>query len=324
MINVIADQNDLGAALSSHADVAKVAFTGSTATGKKVMSGAVNTLKRLTLELGGNDAAIVLDDVDPIEVAPKLFAAAMMNSGQVCLGAKRIYVHESQYDQICNELGRLAREAVVDDGLKQGTQMGPLQNKDQFEKVRGFLDDAKRDGKIVAGGEALSRSGYFIQPTIVRDIADDARLVTEEQFGPVVPVLSYSDLDDAIARANNSVLWTRWNGMGKGSRSSVPGGRQDRNRYLSGSISFSRYHPMWGLVVPSNQGSVGNWVRKGLRHSPRPRSSTSRSSAGAHHGSGRVRLHCRWRRFRRVRIGISPDGESDRHSLSARRRGLGY
>jgi acyl-CoA reductase-like NAD-dependent aldehyde dehydrogenase len=204
VLNVIVDQNDLGDALSSHADVAKIAFTGSTPTGKKVMVSAAGTLKRLTLELGGNDAAIVLDDVDPIEIAPKLFAAATMNAGQVCLAAKRLYVHDSQYDQICEELGRLARETVVDDGLKQGTQMGPLQNKAQFEKVKGFLEDAKRDGKIVAGGELLSRKGYFIQPTIVRDIPDDARLVTEEQFGPIVPVLRYSDVDDAIARANDS------------------------------------------------------------------------------------------------------------------------
>jgi acyl-CoA reductase-like NAD-dependent aldehyde dehydrogenase len=204
VINVIVDHNDLGDALSSHADVAKVAFTGSTATGKKVMGSAAGTLKRLTLELGGNDAAIVLDDVDPIEVAPKLLVAATMNAGQLCLGAKRLYVHDSQYDQICDELGRLARETVVDDGLKQGTQMGPLQNKAQFEKVKGFLEDARRNGKIVAGGEVLDRKGYFIQPTIVRDIPDDARLVREEQFGPIVPVLRYFDVDDAIARTNDS------------------------------------------------------------------------------------------------------------------------
>jgi acyl-CoA reductase-like NAD-dependent aldehyde dehydrogenase len=204
VINVIVDHNDLGDALSSHADVAKVAFTGSTATGKKVMGSAAGTLKRLTLELGGNDAAIVLDDVDPIEIAPKLLVAATMNAGQLCLGAKRLYVHDSQYDQICEELGRLARETVVDDGLKQGTQMGPLQNKAQFEKVKGFLEDARRNGKIVAGGEVLDRKGYFIQPTIVRDIPDDARLVREEQFGPIVPVLRYFDVDDAIARTNDS------------------------------------------------------------------------------------------------------------------------
>ncbi|KQV79593.1 aldehyde dehydrogenase [Rhizobium sp. Root1220] len=204
VINIIVDQNDLGDALSSHPDVAKIAFTGSTATGKKVMAGAAGTLKRLTLELGGNDAAIVLDDVDPVEVAGKLMVAATMNAGQICLGAKRLYVHDSQYDQICEELGRLARQAVVDDGLKQGTHIGPLQNRAHFEKVKGFLEDAKRNGKIVAGGEVLSRKGYFVQPTIVRDISDDARLVREEQFGPVVPVLRYTDVDDAVARANDS------------------------------------------------------------------------------------------------------------------------
>ena len=288
MINVIVDQNDLGDALSSHADVAKVAFTGSTATGKKVMGSAADTLKRLTLELGGNDAAIVLDDVDPIEVAPKVFAAAMMNAGQVCLGAKRIYVHESQYDQICDELGRLARESVVDDGLKQGTQMGPLQNKAQFEKVKGFLEDAKRNGKIVAGGEVLNRKGYFIQPTIVRDIPDDARLVTEEQFGPIVPVLRYSDIDDAIARANNRTMDSAER---YGRRISIGrSGWPPRSKpVLSGSTSFSTCHPIFLLVAPSNQVSAPNWVRKGSKHSPRPRSSTWRSSARRSAGRAMIR-----------------------------------
>jgi acyl-CoA reductase-like NAD-dependent aldehyde dehydrogenase len=204
VINIIADQNDLGSALTGHPDVAKVTFTGSTATGKKVMESAAGSLKRLTLELGGNDAAIVLDDVDPKEVAPKLLAGAMFNAGQGCITIKRLYVHDSQYGEICDELGRLAREIIVDDGIKQGTQMGPLQNKAQFEKVKGFLEDAQQNGNIVAGGKALNRKGYFVQPTIVRDIADDARLVKEEQFGPILPVLRYSDVDDAIARANDT------------------------------------------------------------------------------------------------------------------------
>jgi acyl-CoA reductase-like NAD-dependent aldehyde dehydrogenase len=204
VLNTIVDQNDLGGALTGHPDIAKVAFTGSTATGKKVMASVASTLKRLTLELGGNDAAIVLDDVDPKAVAPKLFAGATINSGQVCLAIKRLYVHDSQYDAICEELGRLARETIVDDGLKQGTQMGPIQNKAQFEKVKGYIEDAKQHGKIVAGGEIEDRKGYFIPPTIVRDIPDDAKLVREEQFGPVLPVLRYESVDDAIARANDT------------------------------------------------------------------------------------------------------------------------
>lgn len=204
VVNVIVDQNDLGAALTSHRDVAKVAFTGSTATGKKVMASAAGTLKRLTLELGGNDAAIVLDDADPKEVTPKIFAGAMFNAGQGCVTIKRLYVHDSIYDAVCDELGRLARETVGGDGLEQGTQMGPIQNKAQFEKVKGFLEDARQNGKIVAGGGALEREGYFVQPTIVRDVPDNARLVREEQFGPVLPVLRYSDIDEVIGRANDT------------------------------------------------------------------------------------------------------------------------
>jgi acyl-CoA reductase-like NAD-dependent aldehyde dehydrogenase len=204
VVNVIVDHNDLGGALTGHPDVAKVAFTGSTATGKKVMQSVAGTLKRLTLELGGNDAAIVLDDADAKAVAPQLLMGATLNSGQVCLAIKRLYVHDSMYDEMCDELGRLAKDIVVDDGLKQGTQMGPLQNKAQYDKVRGYIEDARQNGKIVAGGNDLPGKGYFVAPTIVRDIPDDARLVHEEQFGPVLPVLRYSDLEDAIARANDT------------------------------------------------------------------------------------------------------------------------
>jgi acyl-CoA reductase-like NAD-dependent aldehyde dehydrogenase len=202
VLNVITDANDLGDALTKHPDVRKISFTGSTATGHKVMASAAKTLKRITLELGGNDAGIVLDDVDPKKVAPGIFEGAFQNSGQVCLAIKRLYVHESVYDEICNELVTIANNTVVDDGLKQGTKLGPLQNKMQYEKVKGFLDDARKNGNIVAGGEVMDRPGYFVQPTIVRDIKEGSRLVDEEQFGPVLPVIKYSNNDDVIRRAN--------------------------------------------------------------------------------------------------------------------------
>lgn len=204
VFNMITDANDLGGELTGHADVAKVSFTGSTATGKKVMGSASSLLKRITLELGGNDAAIVLDDVEPKAAAKSLFEGAMINSGQVCLAIKRAYVHESQYDQICEELAKLASEAVVDDGMKQGAQYGPLQNKQQYDKVREMIADAVTRGATVSGGETPDRPGFFIRPAIIRDIDDDARIVCEEQFGPVLPVLRYSNIDDAIARANDS------------------------------------------------------------------------------------------------------------------------
>jgi acyl-CoA reductase-like NAD-dependent aldehyde dehydrogenase len=204
VVNVIADANDLGGALTSHPDVAKIAFTGSTATGRKVMASAAATLKRLTLELGGNDAAIVLDDVDPKEIAPKLFFAAMVNSGQVCLAAKRVYVHESIYDAVCAELAQIAAHAVVGNGLDDGVQFGPVQNRMQFEKVQAIIDDARAQGRVIAGGEKHPGKGYFIKPTIVSGLPDSARLVCEEQFGPVMPVLKYQTIDEVIERANAS------------------------------------------------------------------------------------------------------------------------
>lgn len=204
VVNIICDQNDLGALLSTHPDVAKLAFTGSTGTGKKVMASAASSLKRVTLELGGNDAAIVLDDVDPAQVARKVYDGAMTNAGQICVAIKRAYVPEAMYDRFCDELARLAKEAVVDDGSKQGSTIGPIQNRMQFEKVKDLLDDARERGTILSGGEPLDRPGYFIPPTIVRDLDDDAPLVREEQFGPVLPVLKYIDIDDVISRVNAS------------------------------------------------------------------------------------------------------------------------
>lgn len=204
VLNVIADDNDLGDALMQHPDIRKVSFTGSVATGRKVMANASATLKRLSLELGGNDAAIVLDDADPKEVAPKLFASAFGNSGQVCIAIKRLYVHDAIYDAMCTELATLADAAVVGDGFEQGTTHGPLQNKAQFERVLDILDDARKSGTVIAGGTRPDRPGYFLRPTIVRDIAEGTRLVDEEQFGPVLPVIRFTDDEDVLARANNS------------------------------------------------------------------------------------------------------------------------
>jgi len=204
VFQTIVDQNDLGAALTSHPDIAYVNFTGSTGTGKKILSAAADTLKRFTLELGGNDVAILLDDVDMAEVAPKIFASAMGNAGQICLATKRVYAPAALYDDLCEALGRLAKETIVGDGLEQGTQMGPIQNKQQYEKVLDYLEIARRDGTIVAGGKAIDGAGFFIEPTIVRDISADSRLVREEQFGPVLPVLAYTDVQEVIDAANDS------------------------------------------------------------------------------------------------------------------------
>jgi len=204
VFNVIIDANDLGGALSAHPDVAKISFTGSTATGRKVMASAAATLKRLTLELGGNDVAIVLDDADPAEVAAKLYAAATFNAGQTCMAAKRLYVPNAMLDEIGERLTALASATVLGDGLEPGTQMGPIQNRMQFDKLQDLMAATQGEGTVLTGGARLNRSGYFIQPAIVRDLADDARLVIEEQFGPLVPLLSYDTIEDVIARVNAS------------------------------------------------------------------------------------------------------------------------
>ena len=204
VLNIITDANDLGAPLTAHPDIRKISFTGSTATGAKVMAGAAGLLKRITLELGGNDAGIVMDDVDPKETAPKLFNSAFQNSGQVCIAMKRLYVHEHIYDEVCDELATIANETVIGDGSQQGTKLGPLQNKMQYDRVKELIEEAKTDGNVISGGEVPDQAGFFIRPTIVRDIREGSRLVDEEQFGPVLPVIRFSDESDAIARANNS------------------------------------------------------------------------------------------------------------------------
>ena len=204
VVNIIADNNDLGDKITTHKGISKISFTGSTATGARVMASAASTLKRITLELGGNDAGIIMDDVDVEAVAPQIFQGAFLNNGQLCVAMKRVYAHESIYEKLVDQLAKLAEEAIVGDGLEQGTQLGPLQNKMQFDKVKDYIEDGRANGTIVAGGEVPEGKGYFIPPTIVRDIDDDSRLVSEEQFGPVLPVIKYNDVDDVIERANNS------------------------------------------------------------------------------------------------------------------------
>jgi acyl-CoA reductase-like NAD-dependent aldehyde dehydrogenase len=205
VVNILGGGDDLGQWMTEHPGIDKISFTGSVATGKKVMASAASNLKRITLELGGNDPAIVLEDVDPKAIAPKLFFAAFVNSGQVCMAIKRIYAHERIYDALCEALAAEARKAIVGDGLDPATQLGPIQNRKQYERVIAILEDAKRAGaRILAGGELPARPGYFLTPTIVTGIADDSRLVKEEQFGPIVPVLKFSDVDDAVRRANDT------------------------------------------------------------------------------------------------------------------------
>jgi acyl-CoA reductase-like NAD-dependent aldehyde dehydrogenase len=177
---------------------------GSTATGKKVMASAANsTLKRVSLELGGNDPAIVLDDVDVDAVAGRLFWSAFMNSGQICMAVKRVFAHESVADRLIEALARKAQQVKVGGGFEPDVELGPLQNQPQYDKVLAILQDARdRGARVVTGGGALPRPGYFIAPTVISGLTEGSRLVDEEQFGPVLPVLTYETIEEAVRRAN--------------------------------------------------------------------------------------------------------------------------
>ena len=205
VLNVVSGGDDLGPWLTSHPNVQKISFTGSSATGKKVMASASGSLKRITLELGGNDAAIVLPDVDPRLVAPLLFWASFQNNAQFCVACKRLFVHEDIYDALRDELVAYARTVKVGDGSRQDTELGPIQNRMQFDKVRNLIDEAVADGLDIAfTGEPVDLPGYFVPVTIFDNPPDESRVVQEEAFGPVLPMLKFRDIDDVIERANAS------------------------------------------------------------------------------------------------------------------------
>jgi len=205
VINVISGADPLGAWMTEHPVPRKISFTGSVPTGKKVAAAAAPDLKRVTLELGGNDPAIVLDDADPAAVADRLFDGAFYNNGQTCAAVKRVYVPERLYDDVVEALAAKARSVKVGNGMEEGVQYGPVQNKPQFERVAELVADAVAAGaRPAAGGAPIDGPGYFYRPTILADVSDGTRIVDEEQFGPALPVIKYSSLEDAIARANGT------------------------------------------------------------------------------------------------------------------------
>lgn len=205
VLNIITGEGGMGRLITSHPDIDKIVFTGSTATGKNIMKNASDSLKRLTLELGGNDAAIILPDIDVKENASAIFEAAFINNGQTCAALKRLYVHEDIYEEMCEELTIIANTVTVANGMEEGAQLGPIQNRAQFELVRELVDDAKSSGaRILTGGDAPEGIGYFYPVTLVANISDGTRLVDEEPFGPVLPIIKYSDVEDALQRANDN------------------------------------------------------------------------------------------------------------------------
>ncbi|MER5387045.1 aldehyde dehydrogenase family protein [Streptomyces sp. NPDC002688] len=204
VLNVVSGGDELGAGLAGHEIPRKISFTGSVATGKSIAAAAAPDLKRLTLELGGNDPAILLDDVDPAEVADRLFAAAFANNGQVCAAVKRVYAPRSLYGEVVEALADRARRARVGDGTHDGVALGPVNNRRQLDRVTGLVERARAGGARLLAGKAPTGGGYFFPPTIVDGAVDGDGIVDEEQFGPALPVVPYTDVEDALARANGT------------------------------------------------------------------------------------------------------------------------
>ncbi|GAB91278.1 aldehyde dehydrogenase family protein [Gordonia rhizosphera] len=256
LIPVVGDR-EVGARLSSHPDIDKVMFTGSTKTGQAIIRSSADTVKRLTLELGGNDAGIVLPDVDPKAIAQDLFWGAFINTGQTCAAMKRLYVHTDVYDQVCDALLEVAGNMPMGRGLSEENVLGPLQNRKQFDIVARLVEAAKESGaKILTGGDPdTSAAGNFYPTTLVADIDNDNPLVAEEQFGPALPIIRYTDVDDVVKWAN---------GLDVGLGASVWSSDRDRAREVAARLeagtvwinSHGGVHPMipFGGVKKSGYG----------------------------------------------------------------------
>jgi acyl-CoA reductase-like NAD-dependent aldehyde dehydrogenase len=247
VLRVITGDREIGERLSSHADIDKVMFTGSTATGRRIVEASAHNLARLTLELGGNDAGIVLPGTDVEAHAENLFWGCFINTGQTCAALKRLYVHDSVYDRTVTVLGEMARTMPIGPGLEPGNVLGPLQNQNQFDIVKRLVDSARAGGaRVVTGGEAAPELGpLFYRPTVVADIEDGAALVDEEQFGPAIPVIRYTDVDDAIRRANASEQ-----GLGASVWSDDPEAALDVARQLQAGTVWINGHGGLNPMVP--------------------------------------------------------------------------
>ncbi len=249
VVNCIAGKDRLGAAMTAHEGIGKIVFTGSCATGQKIMVNSAETMKRLTLELGGNDAGIVLSDVDPKQIAEGLFWGAFINSGQTCAALKRLYVHDDVYDEVCDELVAFAKKMKVGEGSNEDVVLGPIQNRRQYDIVDGLVRSAESRGRVLLGGdpaeiqEEMGGKGYFYPLTIIADMENGDPLVDREQFGPVLPIIRYREIEEAIEKANDNP-----NGLGGSVWSrDIEKAKEIANRMECGSVWINKH----GMIQPN-------------------------------------------------------------------------
>lgn len=276
LLSAISGGREVGARLAEHPAIGKIMFTGSTATGKAIIKSSVGTVKRLTLELGGNDAGIVLPDADPAAIAEKLFWGAFINTGQTCAALKRLYVHDDIYDAVCEELTAVAAAMPMGVGLDENNVLGPLQNKAQFEIVARLVDAAKDSGArvLLGGNPKAGQPGYFYPVTLVADVDNNNPLVTEEQFGPALPIIRYSTIDEAVAMANGLDV-----GLGASVWSTnVDTARSVAARIQAGTVwinSHGGVDPAFRLAEQNSQATGSNSASKDSNPSASRKSSTA-------------------------------------------------
>ena len=272
VVNCVAGGNEIGAAMSAHPGIGKIAFTGSARTGKKVMASAAETLKRLTLELGGNDAGIVLPDADAKQIAHGLFWGAFINNGQTCAALKRLYVHDDIFADVCSELTAFAKTVPVGDGLKEENVLGPIQNRMQFDKVAHLTEAAKSGGGRVLLGGNTPDGGLFYPLTLIADVDNGNPLVDEEQFGPVLPIIRYSDVDEVSNGLTTiQTVWADRSGRRISRKpKSLP---CNSNVAPHGSTSIVRYSQMYRSAVSRVRGSASNSAKRACSKTPTFRSS---------------------------------------------------
>ncbi|WP_100398851.1 aldehyde dehydrogenase family protein [Bacillus sp. FJAT-44742] len=263
VINIIHGDGKVGSALTSHPHVRMVSFTGGGETAKHIMRGAADSLKNLHFELGGNDAAILLEDADIEETAAAVIQSSFRKAGQYCFATKRVYVPHSIYDSFFHEIVNHLKEVEVGHQLNESATFGPMNNKQQFEHVKTLIQEAKAQGaEVITEGKKLQpelwEHGYYLLPTVVKDISFDHRLVKEEQFGPILPIVPYNDLEEAIEMANStefglgSSVWTNNEELGKDVAKQLQAGFTFINGIAQSRLGYK--HMPFGGVKQSGMG----------------------------------------------------------------------
>jgi len=265
VLNAVTGDAEVGDRISSHPDIDKIAFTGSIATGRRIMERAGDTLKKLTLELGGNDAGIILPGTDISNLIEPLFWGTFINAGQTCSCLKRLYVHEDDVETVGKALADFVANIPVGNGMDEGTLIGPLSNKMQFDKVSGMVEDAKAKGaRVLAGGVAPDAPGYFYPLTVLADCSADMDVVRDEQFGPVVPIIAYKTIDEAVAAANSLEVGLGGSAWGNDTAAAAEVAKrlQAGTRWVNRHAVLNPFVPMGGV----KQSGIGvEFSEEGLR-----------------------------------------------------------